>query len=294
MVCPDDCLLLTLEAKTNTATVIEGIMSITFSAIAFLALMDYPANSKRLTMEERQLAVVRVAHDRNMTSTSYKPLTPLQSFLAAVRDPRTYFFAILYMLDNGSATINYFVPTVLKSMGYAGTQVQWMSVPIWVVGTIFLCILPITADRFNDRRWHICGGLALAFLSAIICFEVEHDATRYAFLAFCIAGVYSTLPLIMTWASEILEFPAEKRAVCIAIANSVGNVSSVYGSHLWPKTDAPRYALGFISIACFTGAGALMAAAGPYIFKLLPRFPTKAELEVTEGRTVVERESQCV
>jgi MFS family permease len=273
---------------------IEGIMSISFSVIAFFVLMDYPANSKRLTLEERQLAIVRIAHDRNLTVAVHKRLSPLQAFLSAIRDPRTYFFAVLYMLDNGSATINYFVPTVLKSMGYSGVQVQWMSVPVWVVGSIFLIVMPYTADRFKDRRWHITGGLTLAFLSAIICFQVDGNATRYAFLSFCIAGVYSTLPLIMTWASEILELPAEKRAVCIAIANSVGNVSSVYGSRLWPTEDAPQYAMGFTSIACFTGVGAVMAALGPYVFKLLPRFPTKAELEVTEGRSVVERTDERV
>lgn len=272
---------------------IEGIMSIAFSSVAFVLLMDYPANSKRLSLEERQLAVVRMAHDRqtNQTSTT-KCLSPLQSVWAALRDLRTYFFAVLYMLDNGSATINYFVPTVLRSMGYSGVDVQWMSVPVWAVGTVFLIVIPYTADRLSDRRWHIAGTLALAFMSAIICFQVSHDATRYAFLSFCIAGVYSSLPLIMVWLSETIELPAEKRSVSIAIANSVGNLSAVYGSRLWPTEDAPQYATGFTAIACFTGVGSLVAAAGPIIFKLLPRFPTRAELEVTDGRSVVERVSE--
>ncbi|KPI41948.1 putative transporter [Cyphellophora attinorum] len=249
---------------------IEGIMSICYAVPAAFILLDFPADSKRLTLAERQLAVVRMAHDRRMTDTTVKRLSPLQSVTAAVRDLRTYFFSILYMLGNGSATINYFVPTVLRSMGYSGVLVQWMSVPIWTVGTVFLIVLPYTADRFRDRRWHITGAMALAFLSAIICFQVDHNPTRYAFLAFCIAGV------------------AEKRAVSIAIANSVGNLSALYGSRLWPTEDAPQYAKGFTAIACFTGVGALLAAAGPIIFKYLPRFPTKAELEVVEGRAQAE------
>jgi MFS family permease len=267
---------------------IEGIMSICYAVPAFFILLDFPADSKRLTLAERQLAVVRMAHDRRMTDTTVKRLTPLQSVLAAVRDLRTYFFSVLYMLGNGSATINYFVPTVLRSMGYSGVSVQWMSVPIWTVGTVFLIVLPYTADRFHDRRWHITGAMALAFLSAIICFQVDHNPTRYAFLAFCIAGVYSSLPLIMIWVSDVIELPAEKRAVSIAIANSVGNLSALYGSRLWPTEDAPQYAKGFTAIACFTGVGALLAAAGPIIFKYLPRFPTKAELEVVEGRAQIE------
>jgi hypothetical protein len=37
----------------------------------------------------------------------------------------------------------------------------------------------------------------------------------------------------------------EKRAVCIAAINGVGNLSSVYGSFFWPAPDAPRYIKGF-------------------------------------------------
>lgn len=279
-------------------------MSITYSPLAFVLLMDYPANTSRLSASERQLAVVRLAHDRrqNQDRTNNAPpssaaaaaatavthttarLSPLQSVIAALRDLRTYFFAILYMLGNGSATINYFIPTVLKSMGYTGVHAQWMSVPLWAVGTVFLIILPYTADRFGDRRWHITGALTLAFASAIICFQVTGDATRYTFLSFCVAGVYASLPLIMTWVSEVVGLPAEKRAVAIAVANSVGNLSAVYGSRLWPSEDAPRYGTGFTAIACFTGVGALMAATGPLLFKVLPRWPTRAELDVVEGR----------
>lgn len=263
---------------------IEGVMTVGFAFVAVLILMDYPANSKRLSPEERELAIVRLLHDRQANEASTKRLSALQAFVAAVRDLRVWIFAVLYMLDNGSATINYFVPTILKSMGYAGVQVQWMSVPLWVMATTFLVIVPQSSDRFKERRWHVAGGLALGFLSAIICFQVEDDKTRYVFLGFCISGVYMSLPLILTWVSETMQLPAEKRAVSIAIANCVGNLSSVYGSHLWPKEDAPTYATGFIAIACFTGVGALLAAAAPLIFKVLPRFPTEAELEVTEGR----------
>lgn len=265
-------------------------MTVGFAGVAILLLMDYPHNSKRLSQEERELAVVRILHDRERSEVSIKRLSPLQAFVAAIRDLRVYFLAVLYMLDNGSATMNYFVPTVLQSMGYRGIQVQWMTIPLWLMATVFLIVIPQTSDRFKERRWHIVGGLLLGFVSAIICFQVENDKVRYVFLGFCISGVYVSLPLILTWGSELIQFPVEKRAVCIAIANSVGNLSAVYGSRLWPKQDAPVYATGFTAVACFTGVGALLAAVIPYIYKVLPQFPTKAELEVSEGRRTVEQE----
>lgn len=58
-------------------------------------------------------------------------MNPLQALVAATLDPRTYFFILLYILDNGVATISYFIPTVLSSLGYTGNLAQWMTVPIW-------------------------------------------------------------------------------------------------------------------------------------------------------------------
>lgn len=199
-------------------------------------------------------------------------------------DCRTYVFVVLYMLDNGSTTISYFIPTVLKSMGYTGTTVQWMTIPIWAVATVFLLVMPQIADRTGDRRWHITGGLAMSFVSSVVLFQVRNNITRYVFLCFYISGLYFTLPLILTWASALMSLPAEKRAVVIAIANSVGNLSAVYGSRLWPSSSAPDYATGFISVACFTGAGAVLAAVAPYLFRILPRFPSRAELEILESQ----------
>jgi MFS family permease len=111
---------------------LEGVITVGFAAMCKFILPDYPATTRRLTPEERQIAVVRILHDKQANASyATKKLKPLQAFFAALVDLRTYFFMALYLLDNGCATISYFIPTVLKDMGYAGTLAQWMTVPIW-------------------------------------------------------------------------------------------------------------------------------------------------------------------
>lgn len=272
--------------------IVEGAGTVFSGIVANFILLDYPENTKKLTPEERELAIVRLIHDRKTTTAmAAKRLSPLQAIRAAIGDFRTYLFMILYMLDNGSTTISYFIPTVLKSMGYKGIQVQWMSVPIWAVGAVFLLVMPQIADRTGDRRWSITAGTAMSFVSALICYKVKIDAVRYTFMCFYISGLYYTLPLILTWASETMPLPAEKRAVCIAIANSVGNLSAVYGSRLWPSSDAPDYSTGFIAVACFTAVCSILAAIGPWLCRILPRFPTKEELEVADGQVIERQEN---
>lgn len=264
---------------------IEGVGTVFFGIVSKFVLLDYPENTARLKPEERCLGIVRLMHDRNASAAvATAKMSAWEAVRAAVLDCRTYVFVVLYMLDNGSTTISYFIPTLLKSMGYTGTTVQWMTIPIWAVATVFLLVMPQIADRTGDRRWHITGGLAMSFVSSVVLFQVRNNITRYVFLCFYISGLYFTLPLILTWASALMSLPAEKRAVVIAIANSVGNLSAVYGSRLWPSSSAPDYAIGFISVACFTGAGAVLAAAAPYLFRVLPRFPSRAELEILESQ----------
>lgn len=272
---------------------IEGIGTVFFGFVARFVLLDYPENTSRLTPAERQLAIVRMMYDRKATSALQTAKLPLlKAVRAAVTDFRTYVFVVLYMLDNGSTTISYFIPTVLKSMGYQGVEVQWMTIPVWGVATVFLLVVPQIADRLGDNRWAITAGLTMSFISAIIMFQVEHNITRYVFLCFYISGLYYTLPLIMTWCSSLMPLPAEKRAVVIAMTNSIGNLSAVYGSQIWPATDAPTYSTGFTAVACFTGIGALIAAVAPYQFKILPTFPTKEEKEAMEAQRRAQEEME--
>lgn len=140
--------------------------------------------------------------------------------------------------------------------------------------------MPQSSDRFQDRRWHVVGAFVLAFVSGIIIVTVNGTAARYTFICFYISGVYAAFPLILTWASETMSLPVEKRAVAIAAVNAVGNLAAVYGSYMWPSRDAPDYKPGFTAMVGMCGGAALLAAMMPILFKFLPKFRTKAEKEL--------------
>lgn len=254
-------------------TIVTGIASV-------FVLPNYPATTSWFKPAERTLLAGRVLADKQGHATQVqRKLSAVEAVKAALSDFRTYFFMVLYMLDNASAILNYFVPTVLQQMGYEGVEAQWMSVPIWVVGTVFLLVLSQTSDRSGDKRWHLVGGLSLAFASGLIVAFGSNAAARYAFICFFIGGVYSTLPMILTWLTEFMPLPGEKRSVAIAAANAVGNLSALYGSQLWPDSDGPDYIPGFTAVACFSGVAAVLSGLLPIIFKAIPRYQTKAEKE---------------
>ncbi|KAJ9112215.1 hypothetical protein QFC22_006299 [Naganishia vaughanmartiniae] len=122
-----------------------------------------------------------------------------------------------------------------------------MTVPIYVVAIVISLSLGWNADRTNQKAWHIVGACAMSALSFIICATVKKSAVRY---------------MVTNFEGR------EKRAVSIAIINGFGeaffpktsllrgsltetlfpvpgNLASVYGSFLWPSSDAPLYHTGF-------------------------------------------------
>lgn len=271
--------------------IIEGVATVGVAIIAKFVLLDFPHTSPILSLEERQLAAVRILAD-SRASAGHERLSHWEAFKAAACDVRTYAFMLLFVLDVGAGTISYFIPTITKSLGYTTVVAQYMTVPVYVAATICLNICAYSADRCGERRWHVSGALLVGFIGALVCTIVEAPVVRYVMLCCVAAGIWSALPLILAWASKTLDFPAEKRAICIAMINAVGNLSSVYGSQIWPSSSAPKYFLGWGITAGFLGAGTVMAMLIPVFLKFVPVKGTAAEMRLRErfeGQEAVEQ-----
>lgn len=266
--------------------IIEGVSTVVVAIIAKFILLDFPETSKSLSQEERLLAKVRILH-AGLESGSNDPenrLTHWQAFIAACSDYRTWAFMLLFVLDVGAGTISYFIPSITHTLGYPTTIAQYMTIPVYMVAAIVLNCVAFSADRFQERRWHVTAALSLGCVAGIVCATVQHPKVRYAMLCFVAAGIWTALPLILAWITSTINLPAEKRAICIAMINAVGNLSSVYGSYLWPSTTAPHYTLGWSVTAAFLGAGAILAALLPVLFKAVPHKITEAERILAERK----------
>lgn len=251
---------------------IEGIITVACGFALYFLLPNYPRNSKMLTPEQRLLGHVRILCDRNETIVPEDQLlTPLQAFIAVLRDIRTYFYLLMYALNLLALTISYFIPTMLKGLGYTSITAQWMTVPIWVCGAIFQLFWSWTSDRTQDRRWHNSGMLGLAAISALVAVVVTNDTVKYVMMCFMIGGMYTTIPLILNWTSECLARPERKRSIAIAFVNSLGHTSFIYGSYLWPASEGPRNLKGFAASTAALGLASVLAALLPIIFRYLPK-----------------------
>ncbi|KAL8279797.1 hypothetical protein RQP46_007892 [Phenoliferia psychrophenolica] len=246
--------------------VIEGCITVGIAGFAFFILPDYPSTTRWLTEDERILAVARLARAEDQSEVK---MTTKQAFVASVKDPKTWAFLVAYVLIAGSGTISYFFPTLMGSLGYTGRNVQYMTIPIYLVALVISLSMGYNADRTSSKPLHFVVACCWGALSLIVCATVKKPEVRYAFICFGGAGIWSAVPLLLS--NMVTQFEGrEKRAISIALIN--GNLASIYGSYIWPANTAPLYHIGFGTTTALISLAALCMVGIMYRF---PKVPTK-------------------
>lgn len=79
--------------------IIEGALTAGWSICAAFLLLDFPANTKRLTERERELAIQRIISDSITVRSEDSPeITHLQALKLGALNWRTWGFTVGYMV----------------------------------------------------------------------------------------------------------------------------------------------------------------------------------------------------
>ncbi|KAL1755540.1 major facilitator superfamily domain-containing protein [Schizophyllum commune] len=270
--------------------IIEGAGSCFLCIFTWYILPDWPSTTKWLSPEEKFIAVQRLAADGiGNTGIGNQP-THSEAAKMAFTDWRTWVLVFMYMLATGSQTIQYFIPTLVGQLGYTGYDKQYMTIPVYAVAFVFILLFCFTSDIRRERGNYITLGGLLAGVSFIITVAVNNEHVKYGFLCIAVGAVYAVCPLTLLWVSGIIDHPAEKRAVAIAIVNALGNSASIYGSFLWPASTGPRYVQGFATTTAFVLLLAITAQVNKFLIR---RYPGK-RLEESYESGAVSREEKDI
>lgn len=74
-----------------------------------------------------------------------------------------------------------------------------------------------------------------------------------------VGATYGVNNINLSWTASVLGQTDEKKAVAIAIANTLGNLSFVYTPYLWPDSDAPLFPMAMWASVGFS-AGVIVCA----------------------------------
>ncbi len=70
---------------------------------------------------------------------------------------------------------------------------------------------------------------------------IKSRGPRFFAMFLMAMGAQCCFMVVLTWISNTFPRPISKRGVIIAIVNLTGNASNIYGSYLYPSSDAPQY-----------------------------------------------------
>lgn len=241
--------------------ILEGLATIIIAVISYWMVFDFPDEATFLTSIDRQRVIRRLKADQQ-SSAGHEEFR-MSYFWASVRDWKTWLFAIIYMGADGPLyAFSLFLPSIIKSLGYASTKAQLLSVPPYAVAAILTISIGYIADRTRQRGLcniivSIIGAVGFAMLIAGTSPAVQYAGTFLGAL-----GIYPCIANTISWVANDTE-GVYKRGVTLGFVIGWGNLNGVVSSNIYQKKDAPLYRPGHGVVLAYlllalTGGSSLM------------------------------------
>ncbi|QRV98185.1 major facilitator superfamily transporter [Ceratobasidium sp. AG-Ba] len=236
---------------------IEGCPTILVGVLAWMILPSRPETTKWFSEAERKTATERLKREVKPEARSVN----WNHVRRSVLDYRAWMISLLYQsLNIALSSISVFLPTIIKTLGYTDAKAQLMSVPPYACAGVVMLIMAKTSDKLSLRGPFVAGSLAVSGIGYILLLvsPPEHAHARYGAIFLAVAGTYTGIPIAMSWTTGN-GGSETRRAVNMAMLNTIGQAMAVLGSYIYPAEDSPRYTRGFAICCGFAWWGCLLA-----------------------------------
>jgi hypothetical protein len=141
---------------------------------------------------------------------------------------------------------SFFIPTIIKELGYTSSVAQVRSIPIFIVATCTAIIVAYLTDRLRHRYWFCITGLVVASVGYIMLLAQHHlsAGVKYFALFLIVPGGYITQPVVLAWMSNLVS-GHYKRSVSSAMQVGFGNIGGIVASNIFLGREAPTYRTGY-------------------------------------------------
>ncbi|KAI1816434.1 major facilitator superfamily domain-containing protein [Poronia punctata] len=237
--------------------IIEGLITVVIGFASKWWIADWPETARFLTEDERRHLVARLAQDTG--EAKMDELTP-RARRRILTDWKIYAgtFAYLGVVNTGYAG-SFFIPTILREMGYLATEAQVRTIPIYVVATAVCLGTAYTTDRLQHRYAFAMAGLAVAGVGYSILLAQQHISSlgvKYFALFLIVSGGYATQPMTITWLANNVS-GHYKRSIAAGTQIGLGNIGGIVASNVFFTREAPSYQTGYGVSFGFLGICAL-------------------------------------
>ena len=225
---------------------LQGIPTILLGIGLFFLLNDGIDQAKWLDEKERvRLKNALIEDEKN------RPLEVSDSFSRVLRNPSVWVLgAIYFCIQCGVYSINFWLPTIIKSSGIANPMtIGWLSAIPYLAASVFMVVVGRSADARRERRWHLAVPMLMGVVGLLIAANFASN-TLVATVGLTLATMGALTGLPMFWPVSGAFLNKSAAAGGLALINSVGQCAGFLSPYLvgWIKdathtTDLALYIL---------------------------------------------------
>ncbi|KAH7116123.1 major facilitator superfamily domain-containing protein [Dendryphion nanum] len=176
-----------------------------------------------------------------------------------IMDAVTDWRKVLTVVFNVLATLpvsafGYFMPLIVKGMGYRGVDASLMSVSPFAVGACGLFCFVYVSDRFKERSIVVASSMMLAIVGLVVMYTSDAPKLRYGFVHVCLAGAFTAGPLIVAWLAG--NTPEKGTRSLIIGINGWSNLAGVIAGQLYKPRYGPHYKFSLLVTMILIAIGA--------------------------------------
>ena len=250
---------------------VEGIPTMLLGIYIFFRMSEDIRRVKWLSEAEKEhLTNVLGAENRDKLS---------HGFAGLLSNARIWALVVIYFVYNmGLYAISFWMPTLVQKMGVTDALTIGVLTAIpGVCAIISMLAFGFSADRHNERKWHLIVAFSMAAIGFALCVLWQNQPTL-GVIALCIAnmGVLS-IPALF-WSLPTAFLTGVTAAAGIAMINALGNLAGFvspymigYLKDLTGRTDTALFVvagglvLGAALVAVVLRARRHSSNAGPHV-----------------------------
>ncbi|KAL7893525.1 MFS general substrate transporter [Trichoderma sp. SZMC 28014] len=230
--------------------VITGVITIVFGILVYLLFPDSPLHATFLTYEERAQAVLRIKENNSgIENKHFKK----HQFIEAVKDPKTWLFALHALSQEMGNGINNQTSLIINSFGFTVFQTTLLSTVSGVIAFFTLSAAAIALYKTrNARAWISLVAYVPAVISSILLLALPWS-NRWGLIVGVWLRYTTGVPyaVVMIWAANASAGHTKKTTV-IALYHIGYGVGNIISPQLFEPRWKPRYKPTWIILLVFS------------------------------------------
>ncbi|HLX43799.1 MAG TPA: MFS transporter [Bryobacteraceae bacterium] len=232
----------------------EGAPTLLLAAIVLMVLPDRPREARWLSEEQKDWIEQTLASERKAVEAAHQ-----MSFWRTFIDARVLGLCFIYFANlTTNLGLAFFLPQIVKDMGYTATQSALITAIPYVVGTIGTLVWGYFSDKYNERRISLCLALLVSGAGLAGAAFIGNTIAAIVWMSVAAVGIYGAKAPF--WPLPSMFLTGSAAAGGIALINSVGNLGGFAGPYImgWVKNSTGSFNAGLYVLAAFGIAAAVV------------------------------------